>query len=66
MWRHPVVRAVAMLVTVASVALLFLPKQIAGPLVKLPLWAQFPIGVLVIVSPLLELLARFFPREPDP
>lgn len=49
--------------TVASIALMFFPQVIGFPLLRLPLWGQFFIGTLVVVAPLLELLARFLPRE---
>lgn len=62
-WRHPAIRTAALLVTVASIALMFFPQVIGFPLLRLPLWGQFFIGTLVVVAPLLELLARFLPRE---
>ena len=65
-WRHPVVRAIALAVTLASIALMFFPEAIGMPLLRLPLWAQFIVGVLVVVAPLLELLARFFPHGSPP
>lgn len=60
-WRHPAVRAVALLVTAASIALMFFPERVGLPLLRMPLWAQFIVGTLVVVAPLLELLARFLP-----
>jgi hypothetical protein len=63
MWRHPAVRAVALLITLGTIALMFFPERIGLPLLKFPLWAQFIVGVLVVVAPMLELLARFLPRE---
>lgn len=63
MWRHPVVRAVALLITLGTLALMFFPERVGLPLLKFPLWAQFIVGVLVVVAPMLELLARFLPRE---
>ena len=65
-WRHPAVRGVALAITLASIALLFFPEAIGLPLIRLPLWAQFLVGVLVVVAPFVELLARFFPRGPPP
>ncbi len=62
-WRHPLVRGLALVVTVASIALMFFPKVVGLPLLQLPLWAQFLVGTLVVVAPALELLARFLPRE---
>ena len=62
-WRHPFVRAIALVVTLASIALMFFPKMMGLPLLELPLWAQFIIGTLVVVAPALEILARFLPRN---
>jgi hypothetical protein len=62
MWRHPVVRGLALLLTGASIALFFLPDQLGLPLLKLPLWAQFLVAIPVVLAPLLEIAARFLPR----
>lgn len=63
MWRHPVVRGAAFAVTFASIMLMFFPQRVGLPLLQLPLWAQFAVGLVVVVAPLLELLARFLPRD---
>ncbi|MFZ5442515.1 MAG: hypothetical protein ACOZQL_21070 [Myxococcota bacterium] len=62
-WRHPVVRGFALLITAASIALMFFPEVVGLPLLRFPLWAQFVVGTLVVLAPILELLARFLPRE---
>jgi hypothetical protein len=62
MWRHPVVRACAAAVDLVFLGLLVFPEKVGLPLTKLPLGAQFLVGVLVVVAPMLELLARVIPR----
>lgn len=64
-WRHPLVRGAALTVTALSVALMFFPERVGLPILKLPLGAQFVLGLLVVVAPLLELLARFVPADDE-
>lgn len=62
-WRHPAVRITAGLVTLATIALMFFPDRLGLPLLKLPLLAQLLLGLVVVIAPAIELLARFLPRE---